>query len=719
MNDFFIVTQWYLVFLLIGVSFLPLTMLIFSNLFDRGYIFAKVLGTLFISYTVFLLGTLKIVPFHLPSLLFIAFAFLAINIWIFHRYVNKEKLLSLWKLFAVEELLFFIALVAWSFIRAHDPSINGLEKFMDFGFVNSILRGEYFPPIDMWFPPFPINYYYFGHLVTAVLTKLSLLPSNYTYNLMIATLFALTFTASYSIGFNLLQALRVSMKKSLATGFLSGLLVALSGNLHIIYAFFAPYVPPENPVPPWQLAFKPLDIFSSNGYWYPNATRFIPNTIHEFPSYSFVVSDLHGHVLDIPVVLTCIALLLTFLIAKKTRFWTLLLLGFLLACMYMTNVLDFGIYLLLSSFTLAYLYNKQLKFTARRAKPKGIQRYFPLFTKKITNGKTIAIQFLQDMAIVVGSAIIFSLPFSAFFKPFASGIGILCAPTFLTDKGKIGPFLFEANHCERSEWWMLLILYGFFYFFVTILFIYLIKNQKDKVKAPFVFAVILVILSTVLIAIPEFAYIKDIYPQHYRANTMFKLTYQAFIMLSLVSAFVVGAVVTTKRRLVIGSTSLVLITLVMLYPRFAINSYYGSYQGLNGTAYLKERFPSDYEAILWINKHISGQPVMLEAQGDSYTDYERISANTGLPTVLGWTVHEWLWRGSYEVPAPRITDVQTLYESTSDTETRALLAKYNVQYVYVGGLELEKYPNLFEEKFLRLGKIVYQNQEVKIYKINL
>ena len=44
-------------------------------------------------------------------------------------------------------------------------------------------------------------------------------------------------------------------------------------------------------------------------------------------------------------------------------------------------------------------------------------------------------------------------------------------------------------------------------------------------------------------------------------------------------------------------------------------------------------------------KTIEGQPVVLEANGDSYSDYERVSAMTGLPTVLGWYVHEWLWRG--------------------------------------------------------------------------
>src|SRR6185503_20424560 len=104
---------------------------------------------------------------------------------------------------------------------------------------------------------------------------------------------------------------------------------------------------------------------------------------------------------------------------------------------------------------------------------------------------------------------------------------------------------------------------------------------------------------------------------------------------------------------------------------FAIGSYYDNlktYYGLDGTTWIGKFYPYDYTAINWINTHISGQPVMLEAQGDSYTDYERVSANTGLPTVLGWTVHEWLWRGTYDIPAPRIQEIQTMYESTNITQ---------------------------------------------------
>ena len=603
------------------------------------------------------------------------------------------------------------ALLFWSFIRAHEPSIHGLEKFMDFGFVNSILRSDYFPPKDLWLAGESINYYYFGHLVTAVLTKFSFLKPEVTYNLMISTLFALTFTGAFSIGVNLWHKFSTSRPhpeqkrhselvsesreqilkqvqddnvdfKVIIVGFLAAFMVSFSGNLHTIYAFFENYNL-ENPVPFWQL--KPDINFS--GYWYPNATRFIPFTIHEFPLYSFVVADLHGHVINIPIVLLTIAFIISIYFNNKHSKWNYILLGFLIGTLAMTNILDAPIYILLFSITV-------------------------FFRKKLSS--------LKDIVIVVILAFIFSLPFWLNFKPFGQGIGLLCAPDFLVNLGKVGPFLFEENHCARSPFWMLIILYGFFYFIFYGFFFKIRKhiNQTDNL------ILILLLFSTVLILIPEIFYVKDIYPAHYRANTVFKFGFQAFIVLSICASYMIMRFYHQIRwkpfHIPYSIFHILFLSLILIYPYFAIRSYYGelkTYTGLNGLKYFQNLYPSDYNAVSWIQQNIKGQPVILEAVGESYTDYARISSNTGLPTIIGWPVHEWLWRGSPDEGSKRVEEVKTIYEDVDLIKTQEFIYKYNIKYIFIGTLERQKYPNMVESKFNTLGTIVFQNDQTVIYQL--
>jgi uncharacterized membrane protein len=740
--DFLIGFQWWSVLFIISIIFTPLTYYLFPNFIDRGYIFSKSIGILIVSYVMLVVGIVHILPFSFFSLVLILVLCAVFSIFAAKKYrfwlplIKDLKPLSKWII--IEEIFFLIIFIFFSYVRSFAPDINGLEKFMDYGFVNSILRSTYFPPKDMWFTPLSINYYYFGHFITAVLTKLSLLSSNYTFNLMIATIAGLTFVSSFSIGVNLFQKIteKVKFLKIVIVGILSGLLVTFAGNLHVLYTLFLPYEN-EHPVPFWQLVFSPHTF--PNSYWYPNATRFIYHTIHEFPIYSWTVSDLHGHVTDIPFVLLTIAFLFSFFLGykrvsnakrvhKKRRFFSsyyeviirelhlslpqIAILSLLLAIMYMTNAWDGLIYYLLAILLIAYLNWMRL----------SLLKLF-LIQKLLNFGAGLIIP-----GIVLGLGLfIFSLPLSFFFKPFVSGVGILCAPSFLTKLGHIGPFLFEPNHCQRSPWWQLLTLYGFFYFFIILLGAAFLKIKR--LTKSDIFVTMLILTSTLLIIIPEFIYAKDIYPDHYRANTMFKLVFQSFIMLSLVTGYTISRIshalkikktlLTRITYIIFFFTTLCLLTSVFSYPYFAIMSYYGdlkTYHGLNGTQYLKQKYPSDAKAIEWLNKNVSGQPVILEAQGDSYTDYARVSSNTGLPTVLGWTVHEWLWRGTYDIPAPRIDEVKALYESEDITKTKSLLHKYNVKYIFIGTLEREKY-TIDEDKFEKLGKVAFENGTTRIYQI--
>jgi uncharacterized membrane protein len=716
--DLLIVTQWWSVLFLVGAASFPITKRLFPTWFDRGYVFSKAVGFALVSYCIYIFGTLHIAPFTqitiFAAMAMVFIAGIAPGFFYRNKYTviqNKKRLFYWAKLISAEEVVFFLLLLLWSWVKAHEPSIRGLEKFMDYGFMQSIINTRYFPAADMWWAGGYINYYYFGHLVTGVLTKVSGLTLPYTFNLMLATLFALTATMSFSIGF---QLIRLKQKTSwwiaLVSGVITAFLVTLAGNMQTIYAFTKGYTG-EDVQPFWMLLWSLFELPQKIGegmqtYWYANATRFIPLTIHEFPSYSFVVSDVHGHVLSLPFVLLAIALLIymfTTGVVKQTVH--MLFYGFLLGILLMTNALDGPIYGLL--FAVGWLV-----FVILPNRKQWKKKWWEL---------------LYPVGYVALIAVATALPFLFYFNSFATGIGVNCPPAFLANS-KIGPFLFEGvEKCQHSPLWMMWLLWGFFWFSGAWLFIS--KTwKKEEQSSPIVRILkVFYIVGIALIIFPEFLYVKDIYPAHFRSNTMFKLGYQAFIWWSVIAGFVITHVVflvkeKSKRllRTVIILLFIPQVFLVSIFPIFSIRSYFGelkTYIGIYGLGWLEKEYLDSAHTVDWLNSQPKNA-VIVEAAGDSYTDYNHISSFTGLPTITGWAVHEWLWRGSYDIVSPRQEEVRIIYESVDIQEVLPILEKYSIRYIIVGKQEREKYENLSEEKFLELGQIAFQTKTSTVYQVN-
>lgn len=777
MEWLYISLKWYAYLFIVGLIFFPITRKLFSKFADEGYGLSKTIGIIILSYVSFVLGVTHLLPFSQAYLFILGALFAFVSLFILvkdtqtklppkeisksshkhHKKAQKQPTISIsftlparkkLIIFLVEEILFLGGLLFLAYVRGQEPSIRGLEKFMDFGFMNSVLRSNYFPPKDIWYSSdashpagYPINYYYFGHLSGALLIKLTGTSPFAGYNLVLATILAQGLSIVFSLVSTLINSVQHYVKQwstklvyLILYGILGAYIVNFAGNLHTIYLFTKGY-PNETPVPFWQI----FGGYHPEKYWYPNATRFIHNTIHEFPSYSYVVADLHGHVFDIPFVLLTLCVLFAFFLHIKLRtkvadsdikkefegirsafiaehsittrikklfsqvvktirahsniLFTVIL-GFLTSVHYMTNAFDGPIYVLLVA---AYLF------------------YFFKLTYR----------FFLHIGLLVISFIVFSMPFSMHFKPFVSGIALNCSPDFLTKIGKFGPFLFEAGKCQTSPLWMLGVLWGFFFvnFLMLLVIMYLTGKNKPEKSSSLLditeldrFSLILFIVGLYLLLVPEFFYIKDIYPDHFRANTMFKLGYQAFIMMGVASTYVLYRIkfLVSRLRYLLKLIFLFLFFFIFLYPFYAFPSYYGDLKKpveLDGSVWLTTTYPEDKEIIDYLNNTVKGQPNILESQGDSYTDHERISAYTGLPTVAGWWVHEWLWRGTAEIIGDRIPDVVALYESQDIEQTKALLEKYNVKYVIVGSQEKEKYTNLNEDKFNVIGKKIFESSD--------
>lgn len=671
---------------------------IFKDWSNKAYLIAKIFGLLILGYVVWLMGLTRLAPFSTATLITLLIA-MAVASWVKLGRNVKVK----WTSIVSDELVFIFVFGLWTWVKGHAPDINGLEKFMDYGFTQSILNGTYFPPKDMWFSGFGINYYYFGHLMLAIVTKLSGVSLAVGFNLILSTLCALTFSMSYAIG---RETISTTKKSLLVFGSLFiAVLITFSGNLQTVYAFTKGYQT-EDPPPFWKIMSK-LDNFENikegwNGYWYPNATRFIPYTIHEFPSYSFVVSDIHGHVLAIPIALLLIALVVE--VWKRSNSTKVQLLsvvyGFIAGTAMMTNALDGPIYL-------------------------GL--WIAVWVAISVDKREKIISNLWPVLITTGVFLLTITPFLYSFKPFVSGIGVNCPPKILMNKN-FGPLVFEnSEKCQKSPVWMMLLLWGFFVYWATVM--YLKVPNKDHYKS---LGVCISLFSLALIIFPEFFYFKDIYPLHFRSNTMFKLGYQVFIMMSFVSGWTIVYLVNNRKTVKGSALFLVLgvplVALILIYPYFSVKSYFGSlktYKGLYGLNWMREEHFDNWNTINWINKqtNVLKNSIILEAQGDSYQDavtrkpYNQISTFTGVPTIAGWYVHEWLWRGQSQI-AKRAEVVRRIYETNDSDYAYELLKEYGVGYVLVGEMEREKYLSLDEVKFPRIGELVFSTGDTRLYKIN-
>jgi uncharacterized membrane protein len=234
------------------------------------------------------------------------------------------------------------------------------------------------------------------------------------------------------------------------------------------------------------------------------------------------------------------------------------------------------------------------------------------------------------------------------------------------------------------------------------------------------FALLLTVTAMLLILGVEFFYVGDVFNS--RMNSVFKLYYQAWMMLALAGGFSLYYLASRWRvafprdkqyRLVWAGAVALVLAGATLYPLGgSANRRFRTDGELRGLSY----FPQDERAaIAWLNDRAQGQDLVIaEAVGNDYSSASRISAATGVPAVLGWGGHEDQWRGSSKARAGRFEDVNKLYTTTDTTEMNQILAKYGVTYVYVGALERSTYGEAGLAKF-KPFPAVFQSGAVTIY----
>ena len=248
------------------------------------------------------------------------------------------------------------------------------------------------------------------------------------------------------------------------------------------------------------------------------------------------------------------------------------------------------------------------------------------------------------------------------------------------------------------------------------------KELSSSNSKPINFTIILIIFGALMVLAPEFIYLRDFFGT--RINTVFKFYYQTWILWSIAAAF--SSVLLLRsfkgiKNIVISILIYLSIFVGFIYTGFAFADVFrGDFSTIQTNWRIDGSTPSDYLnpdealAVDWLWKAPRG--VITEAIGGSYSQYARISSHSGQITLLGWEFHETQWRGSSESQGTRNADTRMLYETSSWEVANEIINKYQIEYVFIGSLELKDY-RVNETKFIENMSQVFDSGDVRIYQV--
>lgn len=696
MLEYLHIILWFILVEALGFISIPLTKGLGSRLADGGYSVARILGIVLITYFSWIFS--YIMGFSLTTV-FTVFLLLCLVFILFYR---KQGIFLSRKVLILNELVFLSGFFFFLIVRMYLPVIYQSEKFMDFAFLNAVIKTTYFPPHDPWFAGGLLDfYYYFGYLSVAVIGKLSAVRPSILFNLAIALTFALSLNAFFGLGYNLTQG-------KIKYGILTAAFGTLLGNLQGIIAFVSMYILHDQP---------------SRGYYW-SSSRVIPNTINEFPYFSFIHGDLHSHMLAIPFQLLMLTFLLNMYFRKNgtsifENSLSLLIFSISLGFLFPFNSWDFPIYFCLTFLVIfAFFCGNYIRN----------RNFFSAFSR-----------FLGSIFFVSVFSFLPYLPFYLDFNPQAAGGLGFVLPEFRTEvdkflilfglflflvfsflltrldsRRKIGFFILMAGASALlAKVWVIPLLTILLPLLVLSLYLFL-KDLPKRSPAGFVY--LLIATAAVIALFCELIFLDDPYSgKYFRMNTVFKFYMHLWTFLAIGASYSYYELNSrylkkpeNKKPLKEGVKKAwiaILVLLIISCSVFPVVATYTRIKDMNATPtldgmeYMKKLDVGDYNAIRWMQDNIEGSPVILEAaKNGSYSYTSRVSANTGLPTVIGWAGHEKFWGRDSEEVKKRREDVRSIYSTNNEDIALELIKKYDISYVYIGRLERQSY-HVRSEKF--------------------
>ncbi len=617
------------------------------------------------------------------------------------------ELRASWRVLLAFEIAWLLLFGLYAVLRMYQPDILNTEKPMEMALLSSVSRSSEVPAPDPWFAGSSINYYYFGYQSLSTLVRLSGVETSVAFNLALATTFASCATAMAAAALALARLARCSRRTLVLTVVLAPVLLLWAGNMETTRNLLND--PRQTVEAGWWdgVGWNASRIIVDNDIFEVGDSR---DTINEFPAFSFVLADLHPHVISLPLLASVLALAVGIAVDQRRRVVVLAMAGAFAGLLYASNSWDAPLAVL--------LVGGAALLGSRGWRERGI------------------------MVSVIGvAALVAAMPFVLHYNA-PLGSAAIDAPGWLLDLPLLGRLVrtFGIVTWQPSSVRELLLVHGHWIAICLAWCVPLLwrdaalrtvlRQRRELALAGLLLllAVALVWMPAVLVLglpiagamwiasrtaeparrliallfvvgfglalIPEMVFIRDVFND--RMNTVFKLYMQSWLICSLASALAVveairGWEVRWRPLVAVGLTALVLSTLTYA-PLSAWDWTQGmqTRYGLDGAGYLQRVAADDAAVIAWIDQHAQQGDEIVEAPGCSYANgwgspTSRVSAFTGVPTMIGWVGHESQWRLSEpnldEKLQERVAEAQRILAGTV-----APLAT-GVDYVIIGELE--------------------------------
>ena len=790
------ILAWLIVLEGVALIAWPVSFLAFRPLADRGYLFSKALGLLALALAVWLMASLHWVAFSAGSIIVGVVILSAVSFVTLarHRQEIAAFVRSHWRLLAIEDAIFLIAFLGFVLVRMANPDLwhpfLGGEKPMDHAYLNAVVRSSYMPPYDPWFAGGYINYYYWGQFVVATLVKATGIDTRVAFNLAVPMFFALTAGGAFSLVYDLAESTRRRLAANAADrgrawspvvgGLAGAVFVTVLGNLDGAIQIGEGV---------WRAWVRNLP-FGTFDFW--RSSRMMPpgNEITEFPFFTFLFADLHAHLMALPFTVLALGLALAVVLGARSSTWAgemarLAVLGVVVGALRLINTWDFPTYLMVAAAAV---------FLAGYLRHGGLG-----LSNLLESGVKSLLVFLVGYVVFLP----YHLSYETFFSSVESTTNQTVLWRYLAIHGLfifvIGSFFLHQSrgwlsHLARLLWHKVeglarvsaeaglpgidpreatriaglrvtaLLLAGLSFGFV----IFMVVSGWLGSAIPFLASMLALVLVAavgflrspradaahlsfvaVLVGVPmALAIGLDVYRVEgdiNRMNSVFKFYLQIWVMLALVSAYLLwhlwqgrqagfGSRLGQKlwlaglAALLVGTAIYpVLGTRERLKSRFEVTpATLDGMAFMQGAEYRDEHGPiqlaHDYEGVRWLQQNVDGSPVVLEGWTDQYRWGGRISVYTGLPSIVGWKWHQEQQRWGYrDKVGERVEDVDRIYSTPDASVALELLRKYGVEYVYVGQLERLYYPSegirKFDGELAPELQRVHHTDEVSIYRL--